>query len=190
MANKLASLDDIKAFMEVNNSNFDDLITMILESVSAKMETYLNRNLEKLERIAYFNGGKHYYYVNAFPIDSDADITVTVGGFTGYDEGSSYYVWRDEGCIQFVSKPSDSLPKQIKIVYTGGYVTTDEIIAVPTDLKYACIIQTSFEFRRRKDVGLEAINLPDGSVSIPIRSEFISEVESILKKFRKNPTRK
>lgn len=190
MSNKLASLTNIKDFMEITSSNFDDLLTLILESVSSKMETFLNRNLEKQEYTEYFNGGKHYYYVSATPIDSVSDITVTVSDNTGYTEDSEYYVWYEEGAIQFVAAPTESRPKQVKIIYTGGYTTTSEVIAVPLDLKYACILQTSFEFRRRKDVGLEAITIPDGAVSVPVRSEFIDEVKSILKKFRKNPTRK
>ncbi len=189
MSNVLASLDDIKAFTEITSSKMDSLLTLILESVSAKIEKYLNRSLAKIEYTEYFNGGRKYFYVSAPPIDSGSAITVTVSGNTGYSEDSEFYVWHDMGGVEFVSAPTENRPKQVAITYTGGYTVTDSVIAVPTPLKYACILQTSFEFRRRKDIGLDSLTLPDGAVSVPDRSDFIDEVEAILKKYRKNPTR-
>lgn len=111
---------------------------------------------------------------------------VTVSDATGYDDKAEYYVWEEEGLIEFVTPPSYTLPRQVKIVYTGGYSvdTSTNIVNVPDDMKRACLMQVAFDFRRRKDVGVTSISMPDGSISIQSPSTLLPEVTRILKMYR------
>jgi hypothetical protein len=51
----------------------------------------------------------------------------------------------------------------------------------------AVIMQTAFIFRRRKDIGLSSISLPDGSISVVAPTELLPEVKAVLKEYRRTP---
>ena len=257
---KLISLDNAKTFLEVNDGGRDKLITLLIEQVSSAIQAYLGRTLTQGEYTEYFNSGKKYYYVKAYPFfnwqtitgitlsgtsvvsinivghsfstgnkvkfkdilgttelndntytitvtdssnftldDTDSsDFTaytsggtgsiapvVTVSDSTSYSDKSEYYVWENEGLIEFVTAPTYTLPRQVKIVYTGGYTTdTNGILQVPDDIKRACLMQVAFDFRKRKELGITSISMPDGSTSIQNPSTLLPEVVRILKMYR------
>lgn len=200
MSIQLASLAEIKAFLEIETSvtTFDSLLNSMLKYVSDRIQTFLNRNLKKEQRTEYFNAGRRRFYVSAFPIDTTATITVVLDTTTE-TINDDYYIWADEGLLEFDWKTSYIEPKQLYITYTGGYASStvsisgtveDILLAVPDGLKYACILQTAFMFRRRKDIGLTSTSMPDGSINTMFASDLLPEVKNILKSFRKAPTDK
>lgn len=110
---------------------------------------------------------------------------VVVSDATGYDDKSEYYVWENSGLVEFVTPISTTLPRQVKITYTGGYAAdSDGILQVPDDLKRACLMQVAFDFRRRRDLGVSAISMPDGSLSVQNPTSLLPEVVRILKLYR------
>jgi hypothetical protein len=76
----LASLTDVKLFLELTNSNHDTLLNMLIEQVSKRVETFLNRKMEKTARTEYYNAGRKMYYLPAYPIDLTAALTITHAG--------------------------------------------------------------------------------------------------------------
>jgi hypothetical protein len=179
----LASTDDIKTFLEVSGTSHDTLIDTLLTGVSARVERYLNRLLEKKERTQYFDAGRYNYYLPAYPIDTSATLTITDES-SALTVNSDYYVWEDSGRIQFYIAPTLSVPKQIKIIWTGGYVSYKTL---PEDIQLAVVLQTSFLFKRRKDIGLLSVSMPDGSISTNNQTELLPEVVKILKSHRRAP---
>lgn len=184
---KLISLSDLKSWLGKVDTVHDVELGLLIDHVSARIETALNRNLKKEQRIVYFNAGRRHYWVDAYPIDAVAAITVEVDG-TVKVKDSDYYVWEKEGLIEFQTATSYSKPKQVKITWTGGYTETAGTLAVPDDLKKACLMQCAFEFRRRNDIGLSSINIPDGSISVLSPAKLLPEVEAIIAGYRKLPT--
>lgn len=180
---QLASLDDVKSFLEVTDTSFDNLIDLILTKVSARIETFLNRDLLKVERTRYFNAGRRIFYLPAYPIDLSATLTVTFDD-TVQTKDDDYFVWETEGLIEFYVEPSYSEPKEIIITWTGGYANT---AALPVDLQYAAMLQTALVFRKRKNIGTSSISLPDGSMSMNVTESLLPEVKEILKSFRRKP---
>ena len=55
----------------------------------------------------------------------------------------------------------------------------------PIPLNQACLRQCCYEFKQRGTPGLSSVQYTDGSISKFQVSEFLAEVESILKKYRK-----
>ena len=106
---------------------------------------------------------------------------------------SDYYVYEDEGIVEyFTPRNHCNEPKCMKFVYTGGfeeiYINGEDVLNVPNDLQRACLIQTSFEFRSRKDLGAITISTPDGSTSKGSTGTLLNEVQEIIKSYRNNPS--
>ena len=185
---KLISLDNLKAFIEKTDNQHDAILTLIVEQVSQRLETALNRKLSKAARTEKFNGGRQRYYVSAYPIDLAQPLTVSVEGTTKTKD-VDYWVEEESGLIEFWLETVYSKPMGVSVVYTGGYAVdgTTSVVAVPDDLKRACYMQCAFDFKRRKDLGLNSVTMPDGSVSVESPAELLPEVKAIIKSQRKFP---
>lgn len=187
MSIKLVSLDNVKAFLEKTDTEHDTLLTMLIEQVSARIETFLNRKLKKQERTEYFDSGPEVFSLSAPPVDTSATLTVKLND-DAMTKGDDFYLHPDEGVIEFVTGTGVAWPRDLEVTYTGGYAEDENgILQVPDDLKRACLLQVAFDFRRREDIGLAAVSLPDGSVSTLRPAELLPEVKEILKAYRRRP---
>ena len=178
---KLAPVADLKTFLDLTVATYDTFLGTLLDQVSLRIENFLNRKMEKVARSVYFNAGRRTYHLPAYPIDLTAALSVTYDG-TAQTINDDYWVWEDEGLIEFQSPLSYSEPKQVLIAWTGGYAATENI---PSDVQMAVIMQAAFVFRRRKDIGVSSISLPDGSLSVNVPLKLLSEVENMLRPYRR-----
>lgn len=183
MAIQFVDKADVKAIMEKTDTTHDAIITSLIQRVSKSMETYCNRSFKKESRTEVFNAGKKYYFISALPVDTSVALTVTLTGIT-QTVNSHYYLWEDIGLIEFITSPTDTTPKAVSITYTGGYTETDSVLAVPDDLKHACIEQVIFLFRRRKDIGLSSVSMPDGSINVLSPNDWLKSVLGVLNHYR------
>jgi hypothetical protein len=177
----------MKVFLDKTDTTHDALLDVIIDQVSARIETELNRKLTKQVRTEFFNGGMRYYYLSAYPIDSGTLPVIKVDGTTKTKD-SDYWVWDEEGLIQFQTAPSASKPQIVEITWTGGYTETAGVLSVPDDLARAALMQGSFDFRRRIDLGSSSVGMPDGSVSVQSPASLLDEVKKIIQTYRKVPT--
>lgn len=190
---RLASLTELKAVLEKTDSNDDTLLGMILDHTSKLIETHLNRDMAKVERTVYRDAGKCYYYLSAYPIDENATLTVTYNG-TAQTKNTQFFVRSEAGLIEFAKEaiPSYNEPKELVIVWTGGYASSGSesslCLDVPLDMKEAVLKQCAYNFRRRKDIGLSSVSMPDGSISkFSSGIALLSDVRTILKPYRRMP---
>jgi len=193
----LISLEDAKTFLEIDNSSYDTLLTNLIVFVSDRIQTFLNRKLKKEERTQYFQAGRRRYYLSAYPVDITSTITVVVGEETK-TEDEDYYIWDDIGVVEFREPTTYVGPKQVAVTYTGGYNATTITVSgsvqeiylstIPDSLKYACLLQVAFMFRRRRDIGLNSVSMPDGSINVQSPTDLLPEVKNILKSYRKTPS--
>jgi len=202
---QLVSLNDVKLFLgmvdaagnvDTANVTHDLLITQFIKQVSARIETYLDRLLTKEERTVYFDSGPSIFFLHAYPVDTDETFTITLNGVEqicatdGID--GDFFLYADEGKIVFPCGTGIATPQALKVIWTGGYAEiqtakeegTEEgtgVLAVPDDLARACIMQSVYDFRRRNDLGLSSVSMPDGSISVAQGpSGLLSEVRYIL----------
>lgn len=182
---KLCSVNDIKLFLDKTDTEHDSLLDRMVGFVSSTLEGAMNgRLLKKLERVKYFNPGGKIYLLPAFPVDTTATLTVSVDG-TIQIKDDEFYIYDETGIIEFPVDNVWSDPKDVKVTWTGGYTeaTGTGILAVPDDLAFACILQTSFMFRRRKDLGTSYILMPDGAASIPVKEGLLPQVKEIVDRY-------
>lgn len=190
---KLESRTNVKLYLELTTTNSDDLLDLIIGQISKRIETFLNRNLLKQEYTEFFDVKIHrrFFNLKSYPIDLNEDFTATQ-----YDVedtvNSDYYVYEDQGMVEyFTERTHCNEPKCMKFVYTGGYEEIysdgENVLDVPDDIKRACLLQSVFEFRRRRDVGITSVSTPDGSIGKPNPGNLLPEVVSILKSYRNKP---
>lgn len=180
---RLAPLNNLKIFLGNPKAEHDPLLGVLLDSVSVRVERFLNRNLEKAQRTEYFNPGKRRFFLSSFPIDLTAAFTVTVDSAVK-TIGTDYWVWSDSGMIEFSTIPASTNPQSISVTYTGGYLAGD----IPDALQLATIMQAAFLFRRRNDLGLSSVSMPDGSLSVNNPTKLLPEVVDTLKAYRRTPS--
>lgn len=182
---RLASTTDLKIFLEKTDSDHDLLLGLILDSISSSIESYTSRKFEKVSRTEYFNAGGDIFQLRAFPIDS-AIATVVVVDSTTQTVNDDYYIYYDEGYIEFPSYTTKTDPKEVVITYTGGYSWTvgSGRINVPDDLMFATLFQAAYVFRNRKNLGMASLSLPDGSITVNNQDEFLPQVVAVLDRYK------
>lgn len=164
MSIKLISEEDLKLFLEEDNTDFDVQFTQLIPQVSAQIETFLNRELKEEARTKYFSGGRRYYYVNAFPINISPTPIVLEGDVT-QNPNDDYYTFEEDGLFEFQYNTATWKPKMVKITWTGGYAAVEGVLTVPDDIKQACIMQCAYIFKRRRDLGNSGASTPNGNIS-------------------------
>ena len=183
---QLITLGALKSYLELVNTDHDTLLTSIIAFTSKRFETYCNREFKKELRSKYFDVDNcietKKYFLPCYPIDSTT-FTATYNT-TVMTKDSDYYIWEESGIVEFYYTLTYSHPKQLKIDYYGGYQESNSIIEVPDDLQYACILQCAFIYRRRKDIGLQSVNLPDGSLNVMAPNDLLPDVKQILNTYK------
>jgi hypothetical protein len=183
MSIRLVTLQSLKDFLEKTDNTQDALLNDIIGWVSKEFETYLNRNLKKEQRTKHFDSGNRIYCLPAYPIDSAATFTMTYSNAT-QTLNNHYYLYEDEGIVEFFCRTYYTMPKEIAVTWTGGFEEVNNVLNVPDDIKFACVLQSAFVFKRRKDLGLNSINLPDGSVSVLSPTDLLPDVRKILNRYK------
>ncbi len=60
-------------------------------------------------------------------------------------------------------------------------------VPIPVDLEGAICRQMAYEWRRRNDVGIRSVSLPDGTINKMDAGEWLESVEKTLKRYRVRP---
>jgi hypothetical protein len=198
MSFKLITVESLKTFAEIRDTHTDALLSIIVDTMSARIQTYLNRNLEHAQYTEYYEAGsgRRKWYLSAYPItvDSTHTFVLTDNGST-LTKDSDFYLREDEGLLEIDMSPIFIVPKQIKVVYYGGYEVIDDstsindgALDIPEDMRLAVYLQCSYMFKRRNDLGLTAISISGGfSVAKMPPVELLPDVKSMLRYFRRVP---
>jgi hypothetical protein len=183
---KLISVADLKEFLEKTDGDHDSLLELLIEYVSTDLETAMNRFLEKQQRIEYFRGGGSIFALKAPPIDVvNHPFSLTIDG-DSQAINDDFFVHVNSGLVEFLVGTEYTDPKQLVVTYTGGYSGTGNSLAVPNDIKMACMLQTGYLFRRRKDIGINQMSMPDGSIGTFLTGEFLPQVQKIVDRYHLN----
>mgnify|MGYP001222820502 CR=1 FL=1 len=194
---QLITISNLKMFLDgKSDTQHDRMLELIINGVSDIVQTHLNRYLLKAEYTHYFEADnlRKAFYLPAYPVDLINELfTVTIDD----DEQTiddDYYVREEEGLIVFYLPPIYTHPKNIKVVWTGGYETIDDSsdddgsLAVSDTIKLAVCLQCSYVYRRRNDIGVSTLVLPDGSIKKSSKAyRLLPEVVSMLENHRRVP---
>jgi hypothetical protein len=181
----LTTLPQVKALLELVETDWDGLLEELIAAVSGRAGTYCNREFEQKERVEYHDGGGRYLYLKGLPV---VEITSIHASDTWeWDEGSlvpaDHYQLLNAGMVAYRFGTWPYGPQALKVVYSGGYAED----VIPADLEMAVRTQAAYDFKRRKDIGLESVSFPDGSIQKVSSGEFLSMVKQVLDRYRIRP---
>jgi hypothetical protein len=190
----LTTLARMKALLETQEAQWDELLDSLIAAVSARASNHCNRSFVKAERVELHNGGGLYLYLRGLPVDSIASIHGSDAW--EWDEGTlipaDHYQLFGAGMVAYRFGAWPYGPKALKVTYTGGYDAFSEnppqgYNPPPDDLEMAVRTQVAYDFRRRKDIGLESVSFPDGSIQKMSSGEFLRAVKEVLDRYRIRP---
>ena len=189
----LITVARVKDALEKTDTKHDSLLQLIISSYTPVFENYLNCLFNKESRTKLFNGGRTKYYLNAIPLDSTVEPVVTVAG-EAQVKNTDYWVDTESGLIEFGSVVSYSEPLEVSITYTGGYDLVDDsddldfgTLAVPYAIKAACVLQCMHTFRRRNDLGLSFVSMPNGQLAVNTSLGLLPLVEKMIRPYKLAP---
>lgn len=194
----LTTLDAVKRFLEGDveswDAAWDDIISDLIAGVSARAEHECNRDFAKIARTEQHDGSNRFLYLKSTPIASIASIKWSIywdftNQFLLIDPGG-YKFNPVTGMVQFMGGiewyPGE---QSLQVVYTGGYDPAPALtpptgyVPIPGHLEEAIRFQVVYEFRRRKDLGLQSISFPDGSIQINNKDPWLPKVKAVLDDF-------
>jgi len=109
-----------------------------------------------------------------------SDLVITID--SEVVDSDDYVLYPDEGEVcTLYDTPWPRGKRTIKAAYTGGYIEDD----LPEALRSKLLKQVVYEFRRRKDAGLSAVQFPDGSIQKFVTGEWLPDVEAELNRRRR-----
>jgi hypothetical protein len=200
----LVAIDVLKTQLGIKpeQTDWDDMLDLIVESVSESFSRYVDYPLAKTTLTdVYLDGnGKRDLYlpwkmISALTLEEDGTV-LTEG------DDADYVLYGDIGMVHRVRSVWGLqewggvwpvLPHTLKATsVTAGYVVQDATpatgeTALPADLKYACIAQCQVEWKhsQHSDRGVTSRTMPDGTVSKTTAGGFDPTVKDILDRYRR-----
>ena len=193
----LTTLAKVKALLELTETDWDGLINELIVAVSERCASYCNRDFENKSRVEYHDGGGRYLYLMGLPVVGS--ITSIYGSDTwewasGDLIDADYYFLQPSGMVGYRFGAWPYGLKALKVTYIGGYFafSTGGTLPAgynppPDGLEMAARNQVAYDFNRRKDVGLESVSFPDGSIQKVNSGEFLPSVKAVLNRYRIRP---
>ncbi len=181
----LCTLDDVKAYMDIDVTRMDpsqdDLVTSLITRMSTQIDNYCDRTFASTEYTEYYNGGGlSYLYTDNYPIISvssiNDDSTWEWGSSTLIDS-DDYRISNSARQILLNDTHFGNYTENVKIVYTAGYST------IPYDLVKVCIVEVVSEFKRRKDPHVASKSVGDGTLT-RYETGFLPSTITILDKYK------
>ena len=175
-------LSEAKDYLQLKDSTDDEALTRLVNSVSMKMDKYLERTIRQTTYTDQLLDGTGLPEIDVpnFPITTltsvyEDDVLLTVD--------THFYSYAVEGYLRkYGTAVWTSNPKGVKLTYVAGYVV-DEI---PADLKQACLEQVAYDFQKFKQSrwGEVQRTFGDGALTFETTT-FIKSVLDVLKLYRK-----
>jgi hypothetical protein len=176
----LTSLDSLKSRLNIDaiDVTADDMLTFIIEAVSARFDQETNRTLARTENGTFeFDADDLEISVPCYPVEAVTKFETKTSESEGWIEATGVAHIIRKSCIISLSSPLSfslcSIPNSQssflgRVTYTGGYVLPDTEpsegqTTLPADLEHACIEQAAFWYTRRDMVGLDT-SWPKGGV--------------------------
>jgi hypothetical protein len=210
MAYLLATLAQFKTFQKGEvPSSLDTAVTQILQGVTVRFAGHCRRQTwDKALFTEYFSHRQPQrgstllsfqppqaldavLYVKHPPIDPDEDYALyddpaRVFGDAAMIPTTDYVVEAEAGRIELDGRWFQPGLQSTKFRYTGGYLTDDGTSAAPRfpDLQLLCLMQATFVYQRRAEMGLTGRSLEGGSITFQSQLKLLPEVEDGLRAFR------
>jgi len=195
----ICTLSDAKDRLGLTDTDHDQLINRIILGIDALFNGFVNRSLlvTPTDVTENYTGCGRQLQLKRYPVvaitsikqsviyDFDsADALVENSGYRLVNSGRNGIIYSMYGTSWL------DTPDCIQVIYRGGYCAAGQTpgtgeAAMPADLREAAILQTTFVFKRKDDIGLTGVSFDGGSISKSAPIKLLPMVEQILKKYRR-----
>jgi len=176
----LVSLENIKVYLALDTTTYDDLLTLLEESSEAFVESYCNNKLATTDITEYFDGTDSQiddiFFINNNINVSDL-LFYEYDGTTWNLVDSDDYTFDDKGGYLYYDKSALAGNRNYKASYTCGYTT-----GIPNDLRLAILKLVGKYYNKHKSDGISEEALDGAKV---IFEKFLSDdIKIILDKYK------
>ena len=174
----LASIDDVKAYVNIATDADDVLLTSLIEAESAYILSWLGRGFELAVHADIFggNGGREHLF-HSYPVVSVS--TVTVDGVTippaPTIQDKGYLVYGSRLLLFGYRFARGHL--NCRVAYTAGQET-------PADVRQACVELVGYRYRNRDRIGLASKSIA-GETTAYMTKEMPDHVQGLLQPHRR-----
>lgn len=192
---KIVSLEMVKTRIErpSDNTEFDAILTQMIEGYSAIFSHYMDRPLLKTVRTEISEGSGEEIWLHAIPVDIKEPIVIVeqnrLYSETLKADDGDFQLFPSTGQVlvreSYLSKPSVH-----HVTYTGGFPADgDGVLDFTTDkdfgeaIKQAMLDQVSTHWKRRDNLDATAISIEGSSQTIAAASKLLPEVKLVLDQF-------
>ena len=172
----------------------DDVLQALIRSVSARVERYIDRQIEKTTTTEVFDVARNQrvFFLKAYPTTS----VTTVHWDSDFAWGSSTLVSSDryalsnsgaDGMIVFDAGYLSPGENVLKVVYVGGIAdSTEELLALNSDLSDAALRQILNDYNRRLNAGASSVASGGiGSISYQADGGLLTSVKEDLRHYKR-----
>ena len=184
----LTTLDEVKGWIQAINTDDDQNIEDRIVEVSARAQQFMNRDMELKSRVELHDGGRSMIFPREVPVITITEIRTSSSldfGSIGFVVPALDYTLVNNGWDIFHTTFWPGGRFGVQLTYMAGFLdASDTLSLLPADLRKATAKQVAYEFKNRKTIGLETVDLADGTLT---KSEnmFLPAVASVLKTHRK-----
>ena len=196
----VTALARVKTRASLTRTEFDVMLTQIIDGLTALFERLTNRTLLRAEGIvALFDGGRSVIgLLKALPIEAITEIKedanpVDFTAVTALIDGTDFIANPDGGLITHLPTRVNWLTgiRNVRVTYTGGYVaagSTPQVnqAAMPEDLQEAATMQAGHYFKHRDRLGITSISADGASLGLA-PAELLPAVRKTLLNYRRYP---
>jgi len=126
--------------LELKTTQHEALVKSLIQGVSAKIESYLDRHVQQTARTDYFDAAllQRVWWLKGYPVATSPAPVLTYDtdrSFSGVtaEDSADYYVESASGRVRFeepLNKDRDLWPGALKVASTGGMAPTLDRLSV------------------------------------------------------------
>ena len=184
----LTQLSTIKSRLAIVSSDYDDLLTNAIKTVSARFDHECNRTFARaVNALEEFSAGEIEIRPVCYPIETISQFELKRDETEGWVEqiGVDHLIRR--GCVLSMAVPLGNYRQQARVKYTSGYVlpgvTPDAGQSpLPDDLEQAAVEQVAYWFRNRDKLGLVRSWPHGGTYESFAQIDLLLEVKAVLRR--------
>lgn len=160
------TVERVKDLLDISHADHDTVLGRIVSAVSSRIETFLDRKLQTVERTEEYTlkPRQRKVFLRNYPLTAQSDVA-SVKVSQGWDfaaaaayDADSYRVDLETGVLylpyapvqEYLGYNHESSPLAAQVVYTAGFAAdTSALIAAYPDIAFAADLQSVAMWRRR-----------------------------------------
>jgi len=175
----LTTLDAVKAWLSLEETTDDALLSSLISATSQYIQSWLNRTFaitqytERRDGVPYGDT----LVLRNHPVVSVSSVTMDGRVIPASPDYVSNGFWADDVAMYLVGYRMTKGRKNVAITYTAGYAT------VPLDIAQACTELVALRYSERGRIGHQSKTLNGEVVSFMVK-DFPPDVQTILNNYR------